>query len=388
MQTISFSHLSHPTELLLTCLAGFSCCVAVFPAYISWIKKRQFQQYVREDGPKSHAAKDKTPTAGGVVFTVLTPVFVPILWCLYGYDIEIWHMLPLSVALICGAIGFLDDFAKVTSKSNQGISGYLRLAVELATGFCAGALLVAFKQNILYVPFPDFFQSIFGGIVSTGATGSILGAWVPHPLFYILLAGFLVASTTNAFNLHDGMDGLSAGTGCQVFATISLILAFFGGQFLQYSTLAAGVAGALCAFLVFNRYPARIFMGDTGSLFIGGLMGMIVLCGGMVFLFVPLALIYIVEALSVMAQVIYFKLTKKMEGEEKLPIYKVVFTKLTKRLPGDGKRLFRMAPIHHHFEVVLQDRGIAEWQVVLMFWAAQAIICLGVIGLMLRIGLN
>lgn len=366
--------------MLLTCLAGFSCCVAVFPSYIKWIKEKQFQQYVREDGPRSHAAKDKTPTAGGVVFTLLTPIFVPVAWLLFGYKVEIWHLIPLAVALICGAIGFLDDFAKVTSRSNQGISGYIRLAIELGAGFCAGAILVALNQNILFVPYPETFQMLFGGTISSALGSHFLGAWVPNPIFYILLSGFLVASTANAFNLHDGMDGLSSGTGCQVFACISLILSFYGDTFMQFSLLAAGVAGALCAFLVFNKYPARVFMGDTGSLFVGGLMGALVLAGGMVFLFIPLAAIYIVEALSVMAQVIYFKLTKKMEGEESLPLFKVILTKLTKKLPGEGKRLLRMAPVHHHFEVVLQEKGVAEWQVVLMFWLVQALICLSVVG--------
>ena len=374
MQTISLSTLSYPTELLFTCLAGFSICVAAFPSYISWIKQKQIRQYVRDDGPKSHAHKDKTPTAGGVVFTLLIPMLTPVLWWLFGMKIEIWHLLPLATGLVCGGIGFVDDFAKVMSQSNKGISGYVRFGLELGCGFFIGALLVAFNHHILYVPFANIFQSVFGGAVDAQSTGHFLSAWVPAPAFFILISGFIVAACANAFNLHDGMDGLSAGTGCQVFASIALILSFYGTAFIQYAVIAACVAGSLCAFLVFNRYPAKIFMGDTGSLFIGGLMGAIVLCGGMVFLFIPLSLIYIVEALSVISQVVYFKLTKKMEGEENLPLFKVVFVKLTKKLPGQGKRLFRMAPIHHHFEAVLQEKGVAEWQVVAMFWFVQALI--------------
>lgn len=385
MQTISFAQLSHPTELLLSYLAGFSLCVAVFPPYIQWIKEKQFRQYVREDGPKSHASKDKTPTAGGVVFTFLIPMMTPVLWWLYGMNIEIWHLLPLAAGLICGAIGFVDDYAKVASQSNKGISGYIRLGLELATGFVLGALLVSFNQQVLYVPFPEFFQSLFGGVVPTVLKGQTFTPWVPNSLFFILLSGFMVASTSNAFNLHDGMDGLSAGTGCQVLASIAVVMLLTGGVFAQYAVLSACVAGSLCAFLVFNRYPAKIFMGDTGSLFIGGLMGALVICGGLVFLFIPLSLIYIVEALSVMSQVVYYKLTKKMEGEEKLPFFKVVLTKLTKKLPGEGKRLFRMAPIHHHFEVVFQEKGISEWQVVAMFWATQALLCAIVVGVSLTL---
>lgn len=382
MQTISISNLSHPTELALTCLAGFSLCLAVFPSYINWITKKQFKQFVREDGPKSHASKNQTPTTGGVVFTLMIPVVALIAWCSFGMKVEISYLLPLIVGLICGGIGFIDDYCKVSSKSNKGISGYLRLLTEFLAGIVIGLILVAFNQHIVYVPFAGFFQSLFGGTISSVATGQILSPWIPNPLFFALLSGCVVASTANAFNLHDGMDGLSAGTGCQVFAAMAIILSFYGGAFLPYAIVSACAAGALCAFLIFNKYPAKIFMGDTGSLFVGGLMGAIVVCSGMEVLFIPLALIYVVEALSVIAQVVYFKLTKKLEGEESLPFPKVVFTKLTKRLPGEGKRLFRMAPIHHHFEVVFQEKGVKEWQVVLMFWLVQALLAIVVVSLL------
>jgi phospho-N-acetylmuramoyl-pentapeptide-transferase len=145
------------------------------------------------------------------------------------------------------------------------------------------------------------------------------------------------------------------------------------------SCLAMAGAGALVGFLIFNRHPAQIFMGDTGSLFIGGLIAGLVLASGLLLWFIPLSAIYIAEAISVILQVVYFKISKPYEPPKPMSAPAILWLKLTKRLPGEGKRLFRMAPLHHHFEAVLITRGLnqdqAEWQVVAGFWLAQVLLC-------------
>ena len=134
-------------------------------------------------------------------------------------------------------------------------------------------------------------------------------------------------------------------------------------------------AGALAAFLLFNCYPAKIFMGDVGSLFLGGLLAALVLCSGLTIWFIPLTLIYILETLSVIIQVSYFKLTKPYNPPKPMNKISLGFYKLTHKLPGEGKRIFRMSPLHHHFEAIMADKGIQEWQVVLGFWFVQLLIC-------------
>lgn len=188
-----------------------------------------------------------------------------------------------------------------------------------------------------------------------------------------------MAATTNAVNLHDGMDGLAAGTSAQVFATMAAM--FFALNNLAYATISATAALALLGFLRYNKNPARIFMGDTGSLFIGGLMAALVVAGGLTLYFVPLSLIYIAEAVSVMAQVTYFKLTKPYKPEKPMSTPALIILKLTRRLPGEGKRLLRMAPLHHHFEAVLGPRGWTEAEVVAAFWGVQLLLCLLTLGL-------
>lgn len=359
--------------MLVACLLSFIVSAVLYPGYISWLKKKQVEQFLREDGPQSHAHKAKTPTMGGLVFGIVASVVSLLVWALLCPSVKLLDSSVLIVALICGAIGFFDDFAKFRQKSNRGISGYIRLGSELVLGLILGVALVMSSRETIFIPFAQQVAEVAGGHAASFA-GTALGIWGPPALLFIPLSGFLIAATANSLNLHDGMDGLAAGTSCQVFASLALML-FATGQ-LAYALVAAAAAGALCGFILFNKNPAQIFMGDTGSLFIGGLMGALVVAGGLVLWFIPLSLVYIFEALSVMIQVSVFKLTKKLEGEEKMPPFKVIVTKLTKRIPGEGKRVFRMAPLHHHYEAVFADKGVPEWQVVAAFWIVQSVICL------------
>jgi phospho-N-acetylmuramoyl-pentapeptide-transferase len=342
---------------------AFVVSAIVFPFYISWLKKKQIEQYVREEGPQSHAAKSKTPTMGGLCFIAVSTVvsLTLLFFARWTPELPLAYAVTISAAL-CGLVGFADDFGKVTSKSNKGLSAKTRLLVEFGIGFALGAFMLF--QGV--VPLPEHIDPVWKYIYALG------------------LVPFLVAATTNAMNLHDGMDGLAGGTAVQVFFVIAVMLFATNHPYLQIVTLC--LVGAVAGFLIYNRNPAKVFMGDTGSLFLGGALAAVIAASGLVLWFIPLALIYIVETISVMIQVVYFKLTKDYKPETPMSQPALIWLKLTKRLPGEGKRFFRMAPLHHHFEAVGEDKGVPEWQVVAYFWLAQFIICAAVLAAFLNFG--
>lgn len=361
---------------------------------------------------------------GGLCFIFGVCLTVAVFLCLFSN--QVWNipkrtflLVPLFVGLACAAIGFADDYGKVTSKSNRGLSAKMRLVAELVLGLGLGAALLTFpvlvygtdlvlgvplsrEQALVPAPVADADKPPQTAAETTTKTGDAASTTIAdstkdslenthikiadadrsirrllsYPLwvygYFLILCPLVVAGTSNALNLHDGMDGLAGGTTTQVFACLSYMLWLDARA--GFAMIAAAVSGALLAFLCYNRYRAKVFMGDTGSLFLGGLLAALAICGGLTFWLIPLGLIYIVEAFSVMAQVSYFKLTKPYTGEP-MPPLKLVVTKLTKRLPGEGKRLFRMAPIHHHFEALYGEKGVKEWQVVACFWVAQAVLC-------------
>lgn len=345
------------------------------PQYISWLKRKQIGQFLRQEGPVSHLNKAKTPTAGGAVFMLVISA-VGFIWVitdsamllqrsttsdtvklLQAYNVA--ASLVLLLAFACGLIGFFDDVAKINNKANEGLSATLRLRLELLIGLVFGVALLLLTPNSV--------QQIYS---PWGATFSL------SPLLYVVLSVFIVAATTNAVNLHDGMDGLSSGTSSLILLTFVLLLTGTGHTGL--ALIAAVATSSILAFLLFNIYPAKIFMGDTGSLFIGGPAGL-ALGSGLVVWFIPLTVIYIAETISVILQVTYFKLTKDYKPTKPINGLSVVWLKLTKRLPGEGKRLLRMAPLHHHFEAVMAERGFTEWQVVAGFWLTQLLICIVVL---------
>ncbi|PWT96448.1 MAG: phospho-N-acetylmuramoyl-pentapeptide-transferase [Candidatus Melainabacteria bacterium] len=357
-----FTNQEAQTTLLYALLLPFAIALALYPAYIAWLKANEIRQFVREEGPKSHAVKARTPTTGGVVF--IASIVISCL-ALAAHDRACdWQRLQvLILALLCGLIGFFDDLAKIINKANTGLPALARLVVELLLGAAFALLILTvapLKQDIvLHLP---------GG-----------AHWPMPPWLFVCLGSFLVAATTNSLNLHDGMDGLAGGTSLLVLVAMAAILA--GVKQPALAQLALMAVGALAAFLLFNRYPAKIFMGDTGSLFLGGLIAALTLASGTLFWFIPLAIIYIAESLSVIVQVAYFKLSKPYVPEKPMSRPGLIWLKLTKRLPGEGKRLLRMAPLHHHFEAVLAERGVPEWQVVAAFWLVQLAVCLSVVAL-------
>lgn len=355
--------------LLFTCLAAFLACLVTYPAYIKRLESLRIQQVQREDGLESHKNKSNKITMGGILFALVTTAVSFAALNLTGLKANWSQYLILIVALGCCAIGFADDYAKVTSKTNKGVSGNLRLGLEFVLGGILGLTILLMQRQVLILPF-DLSSFHFE-----------LSQLAPPIYIFLPLSIFMVAACANAANIHDGMDGLAAGTACQIFATLSVML-WYRGFYIE-ALIAAAAAGALIGFLIFNRYPAQLFMGDTGSLFIGGLMGALVVSGGLTLWFIPLSVIYIVEVLSVFLQFIYFRLTKPYHNENNYSPLKVLYIKLTKTREGQGKRLFKMAPIHHHFEMVGSQSKLklAEWQVVSAFWLVQFILCVIVLSI-------
>lgn len=359
-----------PFMSILTCPLFWPFCSAVafslllFPAYIGWLKQRQMEQFVREEGPASHAIKAKTPTMGGLCFIAVS-LIVSLVALFVTLQLDKVLFLALAVIVIsvaCGMVGFVDDYAKITSRSNRGIAARVRLLIEFFLGALLASVLLLLNGSASVLLFTGAAENQH--LILTGAL-----SWG----YWFILVPFLVAASANAVNLHDGMDGLAGGTASCVFFLLACMLLATGQ--LGLAIIAVTVAGSLVGFLFFNRYPAKVFMGDTGSLFLGAAMACLVAAGGLLIYFVPLALIYIVETLSVMAQVIYFKLTKNYEPQPPLAPVKLLWVKLTQKVPGEGKRLLRMAPVHHHFEAIAEEAGKKEWVVVLYFCLIQLAIC-------------
>ena len=304
-------------------LAGAAALAAVLvlaagPFVIPELHKLKFGQSIREEGPKSHQAKSGTPTMGGIMIiaaiTLATLAAAPL-------TAGVW--LALFVMLGHFALGFLDDYIKVVKKRNLGLKARQKLLGQIVIA----VVVIFFAQHEL-------------GIATT--------VWLPlvHAeldigLFYYPLVLFVLVGTSNAVNLTDGLDGLAAGTVMvAALAYMAVALAFSA---TGLAVFAAAIAGASCAFLRFNHHPARVFMGDTGSLALGGAVAALGILTHTEILLAVIGIVFVAEALSVIIQVISFKTT--------------------------GKRVFLMSPIHHHFEL----KGWQETRVVYTFWLVGAV---------------
>lgn len=277
--------------------------------YIPWLRKQKAGQQIREDGPKWHMSKSGTPTMGGVMF-ILAVAFV----CLtLGFEGMLHgsyeHIFVLLFALVFGAIGFLDDWQKLRKKQNLGLSAKMKFLLQLAAALVFILLMrqIGFLKTQIYIP---FWQT---------------SVQIPDWLYFIL-AAFIIVGTVNAVNLTDGLDGLASGTSLPVCLFFVAVTFAWGEKFLQLGLFASALAGGLVGFLVYNFHPAKVFMGDTGSLFLGGAVAALAFAYDMPLILITLGIMYIVETLSDIIQVGYFKLSH-------------------------GKRVFRMAPFHHHLEM-------------------------------------
>ncbi|MDQ0190967.1 phospho-N-acetylmuramoyl-pentapeptide-transferase [Alicyclobacillus cycloheptanicus] len=318
--------------LILTAGAAFAIAALLGPICIPILRRLKFGQSIREEGPQHHQTKAGTPTMGGIMI-VLAVLVTTLRFAIHSADVVILMFATLAF----GLIGFTDDFIKVVKKRNLGLRAKQKVLLQLiATVILFGALWMTWRSSN-----PSFAVSIpFTHIV------------LDFGMFYLLFLLLWLVGFSNAVNLTDGLDGLLSGTAAIVFAAY----AFYAYWHTEYnvSLFCAAMVGALIGFLVFNRHPARVFMGDTGSLAIGGALAMVAVLTHSEFGLILFGFVFVVEALSVIIQVFAFQTF--------------------------GKRVFRMSPIHHHFELV----GWSEWEVVIGFWLAAFISAFGALALLSR----
>lgn len=307
-------------DIILPVLIAFGISVVLSPIVIPFLKKLKFGQFVRDDGPESHLKKSGTPTMGGLI--ILFSIVITALFYMEKYP----QIIPVLFATLgFGVVGFLDDYIKVVMKRSLGLRAWQKMLGQLLVTAVFAYYIYAHTDlgTVMIIPF-------IGKTVDIG--------WLYFPLLFFVMLG-----TVNGANFTDGLDGLASSV-TVLIATFFTIVAIGYGSGVTPITCAT--VGSLLGFLVYNVYPARVFMGDTGSLALGGFVASTAYVLQMPLIILLVAFIYFAEVLSVIIQVLYFKKT--------------------------GKRVFKMAPIHHHFEL----SGWPETKVVSIFSIVTAILCL------------
>ncbi|MBQ9746715.1 MAG: phospho-N-acetylmuramoyl-pentapeptide-transferase [Clostridia bacterium] len=315
---------------MIICFVGAAVLGRIF---IPVLKSYKIGQKIREIGPRWHKSKEGTPIMGGlffivpVILTMLVYTFV----CLDFSEVGVRFLLCLALALANGAIGFVDDARKLFKKQNEGLKAGEKFMLQLiaAALYLLGMAHFGGLTTELYIPF--------------------VGTHVELGNFYYVIALLVIVGVTNAANLTDGIDGLASSITAVVSAFFAVSALVAANECAFY--LAGALFGGCLGFLVYNLNPARIFMGDTGSLFLGGAVCALAFLMDNPLIILVAGIVYIAEAASVMLQVSYFKITKKITGE--------------------GKRLFKMSPIHHHFE----RSGWSENKIVVVFCLVSAAAC-------------
>ena len=311
--------------LIPAAFISFLITAAFAPVTIPILRKLKFGQSIREDGPKWHQSKAGTPTMGGLLFIlgITTSTLI------YGGKLgDTYRLLAtISMALSFGFIGFADDYIKVVKKRNLGLTARQKMFLQL---ICAGVFLLTMKtlnfiDTSLYIPY--------------------INTEIELGIFYYVFAMFVIIAIVNAVNFTDGLDGLASSVTIPVvlvYAAIAILLRYY-----SISIFLVAVAGGLAGFLIFNIHPAKVFMGDTGSMFLGAAIAASAITLNMTIIFLVIGFIYVAEMVSVVLQIIYFKITK-------------------------GKRLFKMSPLHHHFEL----SGWSEGKIVSVFTIITVILCI------------
>lgn len=305
--------------LLITIAIALLITVLLSPIFIPFLRRLKFGQSIREEGPQSHLKKTGTPTMGGlmIIFSVIvTSIIMVYKVSPNGVGYELWLLIFVLVGY--GILGFLDDFIKVAMKRNLGLTSKQKMLGQLVIALVFYFILRS--QN-----FSTYIQ-----IPGTNIQWDL--GWG-----YAILIIFMLVGTSNAVNLTDGLDGLLAGTAAIVFGAFG-ILAWYGIPQNDVTIFSLAVVGALLGFLMFNAHPAKVFMGDTGSLALGAALAGVAILTKMEIILVVIGGVFVIETLSVIIQVISFKTT--------------------------GKRVFKMSPLHHHYELL----GWSEWRVVTTFW--------------------
>lgn len=303
----------------LALAVGFLLTLLIGRFLIPELRKLKAGQEIRSDGPRWHAGKAGTPTMGGIMFIIGTGVTVVVLGWRQMLAGEFAHLYVYLFALVFGLIGFVDDYRKVRQHQNEGLTAKQKFVLQLAAAVVFLCLMryEELLTNELYIPFTDVTLTV---------------NWI----VYLIFAAFVIVGCVNAVNLTDGIDGLAT-------SVTFVVMAFFTGMSMAVygagmSLFPSALAGALAAFFIYNHHPARVFMGDTGSLFLGGAVAAMAFALDMPLVLVLVGIVYIVETVSDIIQVGYFKATH-------------------------GKRFFKMAPLHHHLELC----GWSEAKLVTVF---------------------
>ncbi len=307
-------------EILIAGTAALLICIFLSPKFIAFLRNREFGQFIREEGPEGHHEKAGTPTMGGII--IVLAFSIPFL-ILSDYE---WRSIGVyGVAVACALLGFADDFTKIIRRRSLGLRARTKLGVTIAISI--GLWLVATELADV----PDTLRL------------RTLNATLDLGVVYPVLVYLVVAGTTSAVNLTDGLDGLAAG--CAAIVGLAYIgITFITAGWADLALLAGCVVGACVGFLWFNAFPATIFMGDTGSLGLGGAIAGLAVMTQTEELLIMLGGIFVIEALSVLVQVFSFQTFRK--------------------------RVFLMAPVHHHFEIL----GWSETKIILRFWII-ALVC-------------
>ncbi|MDQ0217174.1 phospho-N-acetylmuramoyl-pentapeptide-transferase [Peribacillus cavernae] len=320
--------------IFYTILMGFLITVLLSPIFIPFLRRLKFGQSIRDEGPESHQKKTGTPTMGGIVILVSVTAATLVMTFKFS-EPSVSTYLLLFVTLGFGCLGFLDDFIKIGMKRNLGLTSRQKLF---------GQLVISVIFYLVYRQTDRFVQEIS----IPGTELSFHVGWS-----YVLVIIFWLVGFSNAVNLTDGLDGLVSGTSAIAFGAYA-VLAWNQSQY-DVAIFSVAVVGAVLGFLVFNAHPAKVFMGDTGSLALGGAIATIALLTKLELLLVIIGLVFVIETLSVILQVASFKTT--------------------------GKRIFKMSPLHHHYELV----GWSEWRVVVTFWSV-GLLC-AILGIYLEVWL-
>lgn len=312
------------------------------PVLIKLLARRGYGQFIRDDGPSSHHTKRGTPTMGGIIIIISVIASYLIAHLLTGNTVSVSAMLVLGLVVALGFLGFLDDYMKISRQNSRGISGKQKIVGQVLAASIFGYLGLKFPDKDGLTPISTQLSTVRDTSITLGVVAVII--WV----------AFMVTATSNGVNLTDGLDGLATGAAVMTFIAFILIGVWEFGEScaikpgsncyqvrdpLDLAVLAAAFAGSCTGFLWWNASPAKIFMGDTGSLALGAALAGIATSLRVELLLIPLGGLFVIITMSVVLQVGYFKLT-------------------------GGKRLFRMAPLQHHFELM----GWGEVTIVLRFW--------------------
>jgi phospho-N-acetylmuramoyl-pentapeptide-transferase len=328
----------YPTyQVFLAAVVSMLLAGMLFPLWIRLLRFRNIGQQVRADGPQGHLVKQGTPTMGGVLILLV----VAVVYLGMG-NVGRLGGIAFIVLIGCGLLGFIDDYAKVVHERSLGLRPRAKILGQAVIAASFGIIAVNWAHVSPIVALPFGSELDLGVLTSSFSLGNIA---IQVPWLYVGLVFFMIISFSNTVNLTDGLDGLAAGT-------VMITMLAFGAiayrqNHLEVALLASSIAGACIGFLWYNSYPADIFMGDTGSLGLGAAVAALAVITKTELLSVLIGGIYVIEGLSVILQVASFKLT--------------------------GKRIFRMAPIHHHFEM----KGWSETKVMVRFWIITGILAGG-----------